>query len=279
MPYFSTADGISLHYTDEGHGLPVLTLAGLTRNSADFDYVAPHLGDVRLIRLDYRGRGKSGWAEPETYTIPVEANDALALLDHLDIPAAAIIGTSRGGLIGMGLAAHAAPRVIGLVLNDIGPAIEPAGLDAIRAYIGRNPVDRTFADAAATRARALTGFTGVPKERWLSEVRKLYTETDDGLVINYDPRLRDAVLANPASVAPDLWPVFDAIGDIPLALVRGARSNILSAETANEMLRRRPDMIQTVLANRGHVPFLDEPPALAVLEQWLAALSSQHGNA
>ena len=103
--FFTAPDGARLAYRDEGTGLPVLCLTGLTRNMADFDFVAPHLADVRLIRMDYRGRGLSDFTGAATYTIMQEAQDALALLDHLSVPQAAILGTSRGGLIGMALAA------------------------------------------------------------------------------------------------------------------------------------------------------------------------------
>lgn len=270
MPRFTAADGTGLHYTDEGEGVPVLALSGLTRNGTDFDYVAPHLEDVRLIRLDYRGRGQSDWAEPETYKVPVEAQDALALLDHLELPSAAILGTSRGGLIGMGLAARAADRVLGLALNDIGPEIAPEGLEVIRGYVGRNPEEKTLAEAATMRATLLAGFEDVPDERWEDEVRRHYRETPDGLEINYDPRLRDAVLSDSTDLSPDLWPLFDAIGEMPLALIRGVNSDLLSPDTAAEMLRRRPDIVFAEVENRGHAPFLDEPVALAVLSTWLA---------
>ena len=269
MPRFTAADGTGLHYTDEGEGIPVLALAGLTRNGSDFDYVAPHLSGVRLIRLDYRGRGQSDWADPATYKVPVEAQDALALLDHLEITAAAILGTSRGGIIGMGLAAHVAERVVGLALNDIGPVIADEGLDVIRGYVGRDPVEKTRAEAVAMRAKLLKGFEGVPTERWETEIRKHYRETSHGLEINYDPRLREAVLSDAADLAPDLWPLWDAVGDVPLALIRGANSDIITAATADEMARRRPDLIRAEVPGRGHVPFLDEPEALTALSTWL----------
>ncbi len=159
MPSFTSADGLTLHYTDEGKGLPVIALAGLTRNGADFDHVAPHL-PVRLIRPDYRGRGQSDWADPATYTIPQEAADVLALMDHLGLEKAAILGTSRGGLIAMMLAATAKDRLLGVALNDIGPEIAAKGLDVIKDYIGRNPAQKTYAEAAEARAKLWTHFTG-----------------------------------------------------------------------------------------------------------------------
>lgn len=272
MARFSAADGTGLHFSDNGAGLPVIALAGLTRNGRDFDHVAPHLSGIRLIRPDYRGRGQSGWADPATYTIAQEAADVLALMDQLGIDRAAILGTSRGGLIAMALAAGAKDRLIGVALNDIGPVIDPAGLEVIKTYLGRNPAQKTSEEAARARARLWTAFEDVPHERWLAEVRAHYDETPDGLVIRYDPALRDAVLQTGATPAPDLWPLFDALAGLPLALIRGANSDLLSHATADDMARRRPDMILATVPGRGHVPFLDEPAALVALHRWIAAM-------
>ncbi|MBT8476566.1 MAG: alpha/beta hydrolase [Alphaproteobacteria bacterium] len=278
MPEFTVPDGTRLYYSDEGTGRPILCLAGLTRNGSDFDYVAPHLADTRLIRLDYRGRGRSEWADPATYTIPTEAQDVLALLDHLGLASVAILGTSRGGLIAMLLAMLAKDRLDGVCLVDIGPVLELGGLEDILNYIGRNPTQKTLAEAAAMRAKLIPGFHNVPQSRWDEEVERHYRETPDGLVINYDPRLRDAVVAadeaikSGATPQPDLWPMFDALAGLPLALIRGANSNLLSRETAAEMARRHPGMIFADVPDRGHVPFLDEPQSLAALRAWTGAL-------
>ena len=272
MPHFTASDGTRLFYTDEGSGIPVLCLAGLTRNGRDFDHLAPHLPEmmpVRLIRMDYRGRGQSDWADPATYTIPQEAQDALALLDHLGLDAAAILGTSRGGLIAMLIAATAKDRLLGVALNDIGPEIAETGLEVIKGYIGRKPAQKTYQDAAAFRAQHWTHFEDVPMERWLAEVQNHYIETDDGLDLRYDPKLRDAVLAAGAQPAPDLWPLYDAMIGLPLCLIRGANSDLLTETTADEMLRRRIDMIRTDVPGRGHVPFLDEEEALDAIHEWL----------
>jgi len=264
---FTAADGTQLYYSDEGAGLPVIALAGLTRNGGDFDHVAPHL-PVRLIRLDYRGRGQSDWADPTTYTIPQEAQDVLALMDHMGLEKAAILGTSRGGLIAMILAATAKDRLLGVALNDIGPEIAETGLDVIKGYIGRRPKQKTYAEAAAFRAESWTPFEGVTMERWLEEVQNHYVETDQGLDLRYDPKLRDTVLAGMTQPAPDMWPVFDLFEGLPLALIRGANSDLLTLETADEMSRRRPYMLRAEVPGRGHVPFLDEPEALDVLHKW-----------
>lgn len=272
MPEFNAPDGTRLFYHDEGEGVPVLALSGLSRNGTDFDYAAPHLAATRLIRLDYRGRGRSAWSGAGTYTIPVEAGDAIALLDHLGLSQVAVLGTSRGGLIAMALASFAKDRLSGICLVDIGPEIAPAGLEVIKGFIGRNPAQKTYAEAVAMRADLMAGFEDVPESRWEEEVRKHYVETAEGLAINYDPALRDAVLAAGDAPMPDLWPLFDTMAGLPLALIRGANSNLLTEATAAEMARRRPDMIRTDVPGRGHVPFLDEPEAVAVLREWVALL-------
>lgn len=274
MPDFLATDGTRLHYTDEGIGTPVLALSGLTRNGTDFDYVAPHLKDVRLIRMDYRGRGKSEWSGAATYTIPTEAGDAIALLDHLGLAQAAVLGTSRGGLIALLLAILAKDRLSGVCFVDIGPKLELGGLDVIKGYIGKNPAQKTYAEATAMRTSLMPGFDDVPETRWAAEVRKHYVETPEGLQINYDPALRDAVLDAGTQPVPDLWPMFDALQGLPLALIRGTNSNLLSLKTAKEMLDRRPDMVFAEVPDRGHVPFLDETAAISGIHAWIDLLPS-----
>ncbi len=272
--FFTTSDGLSLAYSDSGSGIPLICLAGLTRNMGDFDHVTPHLTGVRLIKMDYRGRGQSEYtADFTTYSIPVEARDVLELMDHLNLPKAAFLGTSRGGLIAMVLAATAKDRLLGACLNDIGPEIASAGLDHIMDYIGRRPIQKTYAEAVAARLALMRGFDNVPSDRWLAEVSNHYVETPDGLDIRYDKHLRDAILASSAQPAPDLWPLFDAFAGLPLALIRGANSNLLTEETVAKMQSRRPDMRFANVPDRGHVPFLDEPESLAVIQDFLKDLS------
>lgn len=270
MPEFKSSDNLRLWYEDQGEGQPLVCLSGLTRNSTDFDYVLPYIiGEHRVIRLDYRGRGKSQRSPDwKTYTVPTEARDVIELLDYLGLDRVPIIGTSRGGLIGMALALMAKDRLGGLCLVDIGPEIAPAGLDVIKDYVGQAPTARNLEEAALMRATLLKGFVNVPAERWRSEVEKHYRETEDGLAINYDAKLRDAVLEAAEQPAPDLWPLFDALADLPLACIRGANSDLLTPETFAEMQRRRPDMIVADVPDRGHVPFLDEPEALEALNEW-----------
>lgn len=278
MAFFTTSDGLRLYYDDTSadvkSGPPVLCLSGLTRDSRDFDYVLPHLGDQRVIRLDYRGRGKSEFAsDPLSYTIPREAQDVLELLAHLSLDRVAILGTSRGGLVALALAVMAPNTLAGVAFNDIGPEIAADGLEVIMGYLGRQPVWKTYDEAAAARPRVMAGFENVPAARWRSEVEKFFDETPEGLRITYDPGLRDAVIAAGAQPVPDLWPMFEALLGKPLAFIRGANSDLLSPETLAEMSRRRPDAAVAVVPDRGHVPFLDEPEAVAALQHWLGALT------
>ena len=269
---FHAADGTKIAYLDQGTGLPLLCLAGLTRTMADFDYLRPHLPPLRLIRMDYRGRGGSGHSGAASYTVVQEARDAVALLDYLGVQKAAVLGTSRGGLIGMLLAATARERLWGLCLNDVGPVIERVGLERIFDYVGRNPAARTHAELAAALPRLNPGFANVPQSRWLTEAQRHYRQSETGLQITYDPALRDAFLAAYQAPAADLWPLFDACAGLPLALIRGENSDLLAQATVDEMQHRRPDMIAAIVPDRAHIPFLDEPESLAAIRTFLKAV-------
>jgi pimeloyl-ACP methyl ester carboxylesterase len=271
--FFTARDGARLAFQVEGAGTPLLCLPGLTRTMGDFDYLRPHLPPIRLIRMDYRGRGASEWTGPASYSIAQEAQDVLALLDHLGLGQVAVLGSSRGGLIGLVLAATAKERLSGLLLNDVGPDIEKAGLDRIFDYLGRNPAAKTHEEMAARLAKSLTGFTGVPAARWLDEARLHYRSGTRGLEITYDPSLREPFVAAFSGSPVDLWPLFDACAGLPLGLIRGANSDLLSAATAEAMRRRRPDMIFAEVPGRGHLPFLDEPESLAAVRAFLAAVA------
>jgi len=276
MQYFNAGDGLRLAYDDKGQGTPLLCLPGLTRNMDDFEPVVDAFADkARIIRLDFRGRGGSDYGDPMTYTIPQEAQDTLALLDHLGLEQAAILGTSRGGLVAMAIAGTVPGRLSGAILNDIGPEIMPEGLAYIMDYIGRAPRQTTLAEvAAAFPIFYADSFRNVSEATWAAMARRLYRQEDGRLALRYDPRLRDAVAASfdPDAPVPDLWPLFDAFAGKPLGLIRGAGSNILSAETAAEMRRRRPDMLFAELEDRGHVPFLDEPECVDLIDRFLKAL-------
>ena len=277
--YFAAPDRRRLAYQDTGGTGPVvLCLAGLTRNARDFAGLAAHLAGCegrgyRVLRLDARGRGLSDWADDAIaeYTVPVEAGDALALLDHLEVPRAAIIGTSRGGLLGLMIGATAPGRVSCLVLNDIGPVIEPGGLDNIMGTLGVEPKAASFEALAAALERAMGAeFPDLSPRQWQGFARTIYRDQDGRPRLSYDARLRDAVEAALAGAPADLWVLFDALAGLAILTIRGGNSDILSAETLAEMARRRPDMAHVTVTNRGHAPFLDEPAAVAAIDEFLA---------
>lgn len=281
MDFFTAADGLKLAYDDRGEGPVLLCLPGLTRNMDDFEPVVDHFAHrARVIRMDFRGRGASGY-DPDFshYNVVQESQDVIGLLDHLGLDRAAILGTSRGGLVVMTLAATAKHRLSGVCFNDIGPVIEPAGLTYIMGYLGLPPTDPDF-DAALRDIPKRMGarFPNVPTDIWATYIRRIWNVAEDGtLSLRYDPKLRDATLAQMAAAegqpAPDLWPLFAALDGLPLALIRGANSDLLSPQTAAKMQALRPDMIFADVANRGHVPFLDEPESLSVITQFLDRLT------
>lgn len=273
MPRFQSSDGLNLSYSDQGSGVPILCLAGLTRNARDFRYLDDHLKDVRLIKLDYRGRGESDWADDyRTYTVPVESRDALELMDHLGIDKFAVIGTSRGGLCAMTIRAFAPDRLIGVALNDVGPELNLYALERIADYLGINPIWPTWDVAAEELPKYMVGFDNIPAERWRDHVEDMYDQTDNGLVIRYDPKLKDAVVEAMAIPPIDLWPFFQAFDGLEVALIRGANSDLISEQSFQKMQDALPDALATTVKDRAHVPFLDEPEALEILTQWVVRL-------
>lgn len=271
MSHFTTSDGLSLFYQISGtpEGTPLICLPGLTRDSRDFRYFAPHAQAYRLITLDARGRGQSD-PDPQftNYNVPREAQDVLELMDHLQLPKAALLGTSRGGMVAMVLAATAKARLTAVILNDVGPEVPKDGIDRILHYVGRRPAAKTHAQAAETLAALMApAFADVPAQRWREEVEAFYDASPEGLQLRYDPRIRDALLAQAeAGPVPDLWPLFMALEGLPCGVIRGANSDVLSHETYREMQTRLPSLQAVELANRGHVPFLDEPAALTLIQ-------------
>ncbi|AXT26917.1 alpha/beta hydrolase [Ruegeria sp. AD91A] len=272
MPEFMTTDGRRIYYEETGTGTPLLCLAGLTRNSRDFSFFAPYASDLRMITMDYRGRGRSEY-DPDymNYNIFRESHDAIELLDVLGIQRAAILGTSRGGLIAMTLAASHPERLAAVILNDVGPVIEPTGIAKIMAYVGTRPAAKTHDEAAAALKHVMEAqFPGVPLETWRKQAEIQYEMRDDGLKLRYDPALRKALLEQAASgTAPNLWILFKALRDIPTGVIRGANSDILGSNTLTEMHSCLPGLISVEVPDRGHVPFLNEPQSLDLIQKVL----------
>ncbi|WP_419738991.1 alpha/beta fold hydrolase [Ruegeria sp.] len=272
MAEFKTSDGLRLYYEDSRTGTPLLCLAGLTRNGRDFSLLAPYIADARLITLDARGRGQSDH-DPNhaNYNVLRETQDVVELLDHLAFDRVAVLGTSRGGMVAMTLATLQPNRLAGVILNDVGPVIEPSGISRIMDYLGVAPTSKTYDEAAAVlKAVMEPHFPGVPLEIWRIQAENQYQETTEGLALRYDPALRTALMEQAAAGAvPDLWPFFEALQGIPTGVLRGANSDILSQETLKQMQSRHPGLITAEIPDRGHVPFLDEPQSLTVIRMIL----------
>src|ERR1700680_973197 len=255
----------------------VLCLHGLTRNSRDFEDLAPHLQRrYRVIAPDLRGRGFSA-RDPriENYQPAVYVEDILALLVTLDAPRVAVIGTSLGGMLAMSLGVRVPGRIAGIVLNDVGPEIDPVGVERIKQYAGRLPPARTWNEAVVqTRAVYGDALLGLAPDRWQVLARRGYREDAVGVVeVDADPGIGEALRAAPAASL-DLWPLWKALRDIPTLAIRGARSDILSAATFARMKTENPDMHQLEVANRGHVPLLDEPECIAAMDAFLSRILS-----
>jgi pimeloyl-ACP methyl ester carboxylesterase len=274
MTHFTTSDGLKLYYEDTGSGQPVLCLAGLTRNVRDFDFVKPHLTGYRMIAMDYRGRGLSEF-DPNyaNYNVMREGQDAVELLAHLGLDKVTILGTSRGGMIAMGLAAMQKDKVAGIILNDIGPEISAAGVDRIMDYVGKPPMVKTLADAAAALEMILgPDFPGIAKDVWYTLAKAQFVEVENGLAHNYDVALRDALIEQAAAgPAPDLWPMFAMLTSMPMGVIRGSNSDILTAETLTKMHDTNPNMISATIPDRGHVPLLDEPQSVDIINRIMKA--------
>jgi pimeloyl-ACP methyl ester carboxylesterase len=260
----------------DGEGPPLLLMHGLTRNSGDFEGLAEHLaGKYQLIVPDQRGRGRSDYdPEPRNYTPAVYVQDMFALVDGLKLGTMGMIGTSMGGLMAMMMAAMAPTRFDSLILNDIGPAVEASGLARIQSYIGRlAPFDSW--QQAADHCQSVHGdiMIGFEAQDWLDFARHTCTEMPDGKIrFAYDPAISEGLSGSEQTVIPpDLWPIWDTLSALPVLVIRGALSDILSPATIAEMKRRHPDHFSAVdIENRGHTPMLDEPAALAAIDRFYA---------
>jgi pimeloyl-ACP methyl ester carboxylesterase len=253
----------------------VLCLHGLTRNSRDFEDLAPHLQRLyRVIVPDIRGRGLSA-RDPQfqNYQPAVYVQDVLALLGTVVAPRVAVIGTSLGGMLAMMLGFSHPDRIAGIVLNDVGPEIDPVGIERIKQYAGRLPPALTWSEAEAqTRAVYGEAWPGLAPERWTALARRGYRENVAGIVeLDADPNIGEALRAAPAT-ALDLWPLWKALRKVPTLAIRGARSDILSAATFARMKTENPDMQQLEVADRGHVPLLDEPECIAAVDAFLSRI-------
>jgi len=279
---YTAPDGVKTWYRRyEGAGgaqkTPVICLHGLTRNSRDFEDVAPRIAASgrTVIAVDVRGRGRSSHdPDPDNYHPGTYVSDVLGLLDSLSVSPVISLGTSMGGLMTMMIAAARPGLLKGAVLNDIGPEIDPAGLKRIQGYVGGSGAFKSW-DEAAQAVRAINA-AAFPDETgaafWLAFARRVCRETDAGeIVLDYDPAIAKPVKSGDVA-PPDLWPFFDALAPLPLLLVRGALTDLLAQRCVEEMQRRSPHMKHVDVPRVGHAPLLTEPEARAAIDAFLAGL-------
>ncbi|MBB3657346.1 pimeloyl-ACP methyl ester carboxylesterase [Rhizobium sp. BK650] len=268
--FFNSTDGLRLYACDyrpasqEINRLPIICLPGLTRNSRDFHDIALILSrdtvsPRRIVALDYRGRGMSERdANNTNYNLVVECDDVIAACATLGINRAVFIGTSRGGLILHLLAGMKPELPAGVIFNDIGPVIEPAGLMAIRDYLNRDRKPQNWGDAVdLLRENHGATFPALGLADWEGMARAIYRERDGIPVVDYDPAIAEQLktidFSNPL---PSLWAQFESLRAIPLLVIRGENSDLLSPQTVDEMAKRHPDMVQIVAKGQGHAPLL-----------------------
>ena len=281
---WTSSDGLTLFARDYGGAagaarLPVIAIHGLTRNSADFDTIAPLIAQSgrRVLAVDVRGRGRSDRApDPMTYSPEVYARDILALMDQAGIDRAVFLGTSMGGLITMAIAAIRARTIAAAIINDVGPEVSPVGLARIAAYMGQAVEISTWAEAAdyvkGLNAAALPHYTDAD---WAAFARRTFRDGTEGSPVpDYDPDIAVPIRAAGAkAMVPNLWPFFRRLTrGRPILLVHGETSDLLSPEIVDKMRKAARKMAYVQVPGVGHAPMLDEPEARAAIFEFLAGV-------
>ena len=276
---WTSADGLSLYFRDyagpEGYdGPPVLCMHGLTRNSRDFAELAEHLAKTRRVIVpEMRGRGQSDYApESSTYNPVQYVADVELLLSQEGIENFISVGTSMGGLMTMMLAAAKPGRLVAVVMNDIGPHVETAGLSRISGYVGQGRSYPTWLHAARSMSSVHSeAFPGYDLEAWIEMAKRTMVVSQNGRIsYDYDMAIAEPFREPGNAAPPDLWPAFDALKDVPMLLVRGELSDLLSPETVSEMGKRNPAMTSVTVPGVGHAPMLSEPEAAEAIDALLA---------
>jgi pimeloyl-ACP methyl ester carboxylesterase len=275
-------DGLTLYArdyaADDGAArLPVVCLHGLTRNSKDFEDVAPRIAGWgrRVIVPDVRGRGLSGRdPKPANYNPKTYARDVAGLLGSLGIPRAIFLGTSMGGLITMTLAATRPKMVAASILNDVGPEVAPEGIARILGYAGKGAAINNWSDAAdylrRTNGAMLPTFTDAD---WDRLARRTFRDGPEGPELDYDPAIA-GLLGPPGRVTTFIARMlFRRLArKRPTLLLRGELSDLITADIAERMRKAAPKMEIVVVPGVGHAPMLDEPVAVDAIEGFLRTL-------
>jgi pimeloyl-ACP methyl ester carboxylesterase len=286
--FVTAPDGLRLHMRDYGSpldpGLPVVCLAGLSRNAADFGPLAEALSagaagqKRRAVAIDYRGRGLSDFdPDWQNYEVSVENADIDAMLTAAEVHAAIFVGTSRGGIHVMSLAVRRPGLVLGAVLNDIGPVIEPQGFTRIRHYLRHMASPGSLADAIDCVKRIMSAqFTALSEADFETHARATFQKGDGSFGIAFDPKLVKPLdrlrLDEPL---PPVWPLFDALADVPLLVIRGSNSDVLSPATLIEMARRHKNCATYIAEGQGHAPLLYDKGAIGRIAEFVVKVEAE----
>jgi len=279
--YFTNRDGLSIHYRDypgDSSRPPLLCLPGLTRNARDFAELADRYSPrFRVIAPDFRGRGLSEYdPDASRYTAPTYAHDMIELLDQLGIERAIFVGTSLGGIVTMLLAVVAPQRIAASVLNDVGPELDLSGIDRIRTYVGKDVRFASWDEAADVIEANLRGtFDGYTHEDWVRLAKRNCREDNGEICFDYDMAIAQPFDSANSEEAPpfDMWPLFNALAQKPLLVVRGGKSDLLTAQAAEKMQAAAPNMKLVTVPCVGHAPELSEREAVAGIDAFLESVA------
>jgi pimeloyl-ACP methyl ester carboxylesterase len=276
--FFIVRDGLKLHYRDYSGAAdkpPILCLHGLTRNARDFaDFAERYSPQFRVLAFDFRGRGASDYDPLPSRYLPITyAGDVIELLDELQIPNAIFVGTSLGGLVTMTIAAIAGDRIAASIINDVGPDVAPGGIDRILTYVGKDRRFKSWDEAAGVIAENYgSSFDRYTHADWVKMAKRNCREENGEIRFDYDMAIAEPFKTAGPTPQVDLWPLFQALGSKPLLVVRGAKSDLLTAETAKKMNAAVPDMKLVTVPGVGHAPELNEPEAVSGIDDFLTSL-------
>lgn len=276
--YVTVRDGLRLHYRDYAGAAdkpPILCLHGLTRNSRDWtEFAERYSPGFRVLALEFRGRGGSDYDPiPQRYNPLTYAGDVIELLDQLALDQAIFAGTSLGGLVTLTMAAMAPQRIFATIMNDVGPDVDVEGVNRILTYVGN---DRRFGswDEAADAIAANYGasFERYAHDDWVKMAKRNCREENGEVRFDYDMAIAEPFKTTGPTPNVDLWPFFRVLAEKPLLVVRGAKSDLLTEATARRMQQVAPDMKLVLVPGVGHAPELNEPEAVAAIDEFLAKL-------
>lgn len=278
---FHAQDDLKIYYrtygSDLSKQLPILCLSGLTRNSKDFHSFATRMAEQGryVVTMDYRGRGRSAY-DPNfmNYTPSIYVQDVQHLVTLLDIHRCIVVGTSLGGFLAMMLAVARPSLLAGVVLNDIGPAVEPQGLLAIAQYVGVAVEPQDWAGAVQYIKGLFTkSYPDLTDEQWMDMAKAMFVEENGKIRLDYDLKLKDALSAGASAPPQDLWVIYQALTAIPTLVLRGGLSDLFGEATLARMQQEHPKMAAITVPNRGHVPLLNEPDVVLAIDQFLSGQS------